>query len=520
MMRLDWTRALLAKHGLWIAALAVVAFVTVLVATQNGLNLNWDSGNYISYAHSIRAGDGLSIRVSANNTNRLVNWYENWPPLYPMVLALGSDVFAWARLLDAITFAIAVVLTYAIAYRVIGQVWAAGMAAIVYLTIPTVVREVYATPLSETIFTVFCLAIVLLMLNYRFGEEPKSMRPALYAAGLSALAMLTRYLGMTVAAGMIAYSVLWALSVRSRQRWLPAVMFALSFIPAFLYSLYLYAMTGSLTGGQPSHDPIKLSHIPETLRLMTLELAHALSFLGNLVGVRTNWWIIGVVILLVAVLGRLTWRHRAAVRRVFRSEDGLLVVYIAVYLVGFWILALPSTRIVADWRHFVPIYPAVLALVFHLLAVLPVDRRIVGAVVALYCVSGVAALQVTIQGEDWNSEAWRTDPIVARLAELIPPDALVHSNEVAYIGAHLGAEITLRTFGGSFGFQEYQCSDLVYPPGFSTAVFTLFDSDLLRGMTPDDARAYFTDWASPCGTVERIDNDSFAMIMSIHLNGR
>lgn len=47
MMRLDRVRASLAKHGLWIAALAVVAVVTVLVATQNGLNLNWDSGKIL-----------------------------------------------------------------------------------------------------------------------------------------------------------------------------------------------------------------------------------------------------------------------------------------------------------------------------------------------------------------------------------------------------------------------------------------------------------------------------------------
>ena len=508
------------KHGLWVIALTLTTMISVFIATQNGVNFGYDAGFYLSYAKSIQAGTGLSLRISAFSDTGVVRWIEAWPPLYPLILSLGADVFAWARLLDTITLAASVLLTYGLGYRLIRQTWAAGIAALVFLTIPTVLSEVFTIALSETVFTVLALLIVLLMSSYRFGEEPKSLRPALYAALLSMLALLTRYLGVPVTLALIVYSVLWALSVRSAQRWLPAIFFLLSLIPLGLWSLYLYIMTGNFTGVQQTNQPLKFSHIPESLRQMALQLLHGGVFVGDVLGIRSNWWIATIAGVLILLLMWLTWRQRAQVRRALSSLDALLVIYIVTYLVGFWALGARSHWIIADWRHYVPIYPAILILVFHLLAILSIRRAVIVAIAGLYCISGIAALPKTIQGSYWNTEFWRTDPVVNSLPDIIPPGTLVHGNEIGYLALHLGIDTAIRIFGGEAGFTEYQCSDLIYPPGFSRATFTLFDLPLLRRMTIDESRAFFTAWASPCGTVEKIVNDQNALIMIVHLNGR
>ncbi len=512
--------ALFRKHGIWVVGLALAAVISVFVATQNGVNFGYDAGFYLSYAENVQAGNGLSLRISAFRDSGPVRWIDAWPPLYPMILALGSNVFVWARLLDAITLAASVLLIYALGCRVIRREWAAGMAALIFLTIPTVLSEVFTIALSETVFMVLVLAILLLMSSYRFGEEPKSLRPALYAALLSTLALLTRYLGVPVTLAMIGYSVLWALSVRSARRWLPAIFFLLSFIPLGLYSFYLYAMTGSFTGVQQTDQVLKFSHIPESLRQMALQLLHAGVFVGDVLGIRSNWWIAVVAGGLILLLVWLTWRRRAQVRRAVSSLDVLLLIYTLTYLVGFWVLGARSNWIIADWRHYVPIYPALLVLFFRLLETLSVRRILIVGVGVLYGISGVAALPRTIQGSYWNTELWRTDPIIQSLPDIIPPGVLVHGNEIGYLALHLGIDTAIRTFGGEAGFRDYQCSDLYYLPGYSRAAFTLFDSPLLRGMTTEDARAFFTAWASPCGTVEKIVNDPNAMVMIVHLNGR
>ncbi|MEO8392422.1 MAG: glycosyltransferase family 39 protein [Chloroflexota bacterium] len=519
-MALRDLRAFVSRHGLWIVSLALIAVCIGIIATQNGLNYGYDGGNYLSYAENIRAGHGLSQRVSGFQSTQLVSWIIAWPPLYPMILALSGSVFAWARFLDVLMLTASVVLTYLIGVRVIGRSWAAAAAALVYLSIPTVLSEVFSTPLSETVFTVLALAIVLLMTQLRLGEPARSLRPALYAAALAAFAMLTRYLGLTLVVGMTLYSLLWALTLRSRRRWLPVLFFALSTIPLGLYALYLKGLTGSFTGAQETDAYLKLSHIPESLHQMSLQLLHGGIFLGTLFGLRTNWWIVAVVALVLIGIALAAWRHRALLRPAFNSADILLVVYIVTYIGGFWVLGARSHYIVADWRHYVPIYPAILVLIFHLLATLRINRILISAVVVLYCVSGVAALPRTLEGGYWNTTPWRTDPIVAQLPSLIPAGTLVHSNEIGYLALHLGIETSIRVFGGEAGFQEYQCSQLTYPTEFSTAAFTLFDSNMLRGMTPEAAKTYFTTWASPCGTVENVVSDSFAMVMVVHLNGR
>src|SRR4051812_945894 len=117
-MALRNLRVFAAKHGLWLSGLTLIAFCVGLIVTQNGLNYGYDGSIYLSYAQSIRAGYGLSLRVSAFQSTQLVSWLNAWPPLYPMLLALASNVVLWARLLDALTLTAAVALTYCIGYRV------------------------------------------------------------------------------------------------------------------------------------------------------------------------------------------------------------------------------------------------------------------------------------------------------------------------------------------------------------------------------------------------------------------
>ena len=176
---------------------------------------------------------------------------------------------------------------------------------------------------------------------------------------------------------------------------------------------------------------------------------------------------------------------------------------------------------IADWRHYVPIYPLVLLLALQLVLLARTPRWLNAILLALFVLSGAPSIARTGDGLLWNQPAWRNNDLVARLPELIRTEgALIHSNEPSYLLLRLGLDSTVRMFGGDAGFRDYTCDDLTYPDGFTHAVFVVIDMPFLRDTPPDAAADFYRAWAEPCGTVESMVNDSMAAITTVRLNGR
>ncbi len=143
---------------------------------------------------------------------------------------------------------------------------------------------------------------------------------------------------------------------------------------------------------------------------------------------------------------------------------------------------------------------------------------VAAGLLALYALSGVAALQTAATGLDYNAPIWHTDPVIAQLPTLIPPRTLVHGQDVGYLSYILGAAAPVRMFGGDSVFEQYTCADITYPPGYDYAAFTLMYSALLRTHPPEQVEALLRAWAAPCGSVEQIVMSDFALLMVVRLN--
>lgn len=500
--------------------LIVLALLVGVVITSSGANYYMDSAWYLVYARSVRDGFGLSAPITSYQDPQTTMWINQWPPLYPLLLAPGADGLAWGRLTSVALLAITVGLVYALSVKVLdGQRWLAMVPALLFIAIPSTTATVFSAIYSEALFIPLALSLLLILLRYRPGDESVSLAWGVGAAVVAALLCLTRYIGAAFCILGFIYLVAWARTVRHPARWWPALLLLLALVPLLLYMVYLWQQTGSFTGVQSTGHALSLEDIPDSLRNMAVELLHAFNYPFRLVGLRSNWWGFAAAGLLLALVTAVGWRRRRALRAAFDSRHALLLLTVLIYLGAFWYLAVRSDPVTArDLRHFVVIYPLILLLGVHILRVIRFPRAVAAGLLALYALSGVAALQTAATGLDYNAPIWHTDPVIAQLPTLIPPRTLVHGQDVGYLSYILGAAAPVRMFGGDSVFEQYTCADITYPPGYDYAAFTLMYSALLRTHPPEQVEALLRAWAAPCGSVEQIVMSDFALLMVVRLN--
>lgn len=509
------------KHSVFVIALLVVALLVGAIATWNGVNHHYDAAWYIVYARGLQQGDGFTVPISSYNSPITVGTINQWPPLYPMVLALGFgvDLFTWARMLSVGLLMLLGVGVYALALPALnGQRWGAFVAALLAVTFPVVTREGFSYARSETLFTV--LGVVFLWLMLRQTRTGQDVRYALWAAFVVVLLTLTRYVGVAFGLFGLVWSVVYAWRNRPR-RWHPLAAFLLSFVPLGLYALYLKAVTGSLTGTQTTADSLSLAGIPLGLETMLREMLHGLTFAFRVVGLRSNWWGLLAAAVIVGVLVMIAWRTRSQSDwgNVFNTYHGLIVVYIAVYSMTFWALGARSAIITEETsRHYIVVFPLLVLLAVSVIARTNPPRWFWGGLVVLYLVSGLVALRVPAAGLTYNRADWRSDPLLHSMAERIPPDTLVHTQYTPYLSWLLGVDVPVRTFGSyDGGFARFACDDLIYPQPYTHAAFTMIDAAYLRDTPPEDVAAFMQDWAAPCGEVVDYENNGFTLFMLVAL---
>ncbi|MGQ9889834.1 MAG: hypothetical protein ACUVSX_15320 [Aggregatilineales bacterium] len=500
--------------------LVVLALLVGIVATSNGANYYMDSAWYLVYARSFRDGSGLSAPITSYQNPQTVTWINQWPPLYPLLLALGADGLAWGRLTSLALLLVTVSLIYALGIKVLdGQRWLAIVPAILFLSIPSTTTTVFSGIYSEALFIPLALGLLLILLHYRPGRAFVSPKWSVGAAVVAALLCLTRYIGAAFCLLGVVYLAAWSRTVQHRTRYLPALLMLLALVPLLLYMVYLWRQTGSFTGVQSVGHELSLEDIPDSLRNMALELLHAFNYPFKLVGLRSNWWGFVVAVLLLAPVTATGWRKRQALRTAFDGRHVLLLLAVLAYIGAFLYLAVRSNPVTArDLRHFVVVYPLILLLIVRALSAIETPRVAAASLIMLYVFSGVTALQTASKGLDYNAPVWHTDPVIAQLPDLIPPQTLVHGQDVGYLSYVLGPHTPVRMFGGDHAFENYRCVDIVYPPGYRHAAFTLMYSPLLRTQSAEYVETFMRDWAAACGEVETIAMSDFALVMVVRLN--
>lgn len=172
----------------------MIAAALVLLGTRQGVGASFDSAVYVSGARNLADGAGL--------VNFSLQPIVSFPPGFPMTLAagdrLGIDPAQGARVLDAVAFAVLVLLTFLLVRRHVRRQWLCVWAAAAVAFAPALLG-VYTYAWSEPVFNVLVLAMLLIVeqLMVKRGRDPVLL---FLAAVIAGVAFSYRYAGITVLA--------------------------------------------------------------------------------------------------------------------------------------------------------------------------------------------------------------------------------------------------------------------------------------------------------------------------------
>ena len=220
-------------------AAALGAGLVLLRLASYGPSMGPDAANYITAARSLLAGDDL---VGAGGGP-----WVFWPPLYPAMLAggglFGLDPYAIAGPLNAVIFGLTVLVGGWWLRRHLHSrlLWLWGCLSIA-LALP--LTRLASHALSESAFILF-VTLSLTQIDAHLGGGGRAS--LVRAAAFSALACLTRYMGVSVILAVV--PMLLAARVAPREKMKRIVVYTLiAAAPVGLWMLRNFLLVESTTG--------------------------------------------------------------------------------------------------------------------------------------------------------------------------------------------------------------------------------------------------------------------------------
>jgi len=454
----------------WQIALPPVTALTVLLllgglVTRQGPAVTPDSVQYLSAAHHVARGEGVTTSITELTTARPRVPFAAWPPLLPVGLGLlmkeGVSPFIAPRILNLFCLALSVFALGWVA-REAGGTGAASATLYLYAVCfyPVLIAGfVWSEPLY--------VALSLLSLGFvGRGLRSRGRFPwALAAAGaLAGGTMLTRYIGFTLIAATAAG--LWLLLLHRSPRALAAGL-AAYLVPA-----------GLLGGGWLLRNRLETGYFfgearPEAWFGWDRVLADAGRSLwfdwtgpiarhpGPAAAILAGAGALGALV----ILGYLVSRLRLLRFTPPDSGGGLAFVlwlYVVAFLLGMIFLSRTVGFDPLNTRYLAPCYPAALVLAVMVARYLSgVDRRrppgnrarnLVATALVLLALPQLAATATLVLGTgheertvsypywtstQWDDPAWDADPGLAR-AETLARTGIVVSNLWDLVGIRSG----------------------------------------------------------------------------------
>lgn len=223
-------------------AQGVAGMLLVLYGTGTyGTGISPDSVAYLSTAQNLLAGRGFTVFDGG--------YYLSWPPLFPLMAALGSalgiDVLHGVRLLNAASFGLIVLFSGYLGLWYLRSKMLVFLAALsVLLSLPLLKVSVMAW--SEPLYALLSLAFFLTLAQW-FSTRRLSL--LLLSSFLVGLACLQRYLGITLLMTGAACLLLMEEDLSPGKRAARALLFILpAATPLLLWLARNYLVAGSLAG--------------------------------------------------------------------------------------------------------------------------------------------------------------------------------------------------------------------------------------------------------------------------------
>ena len=319
-----------------LAALAVLGAVLVLSRqVAYGVGLGWDSINYISVARNLLAGEGFVQDTFVETTEGSLD-YTMWAPLYPSLLAASGflvfDPWDVAGPLNAVIFGVTVFVAGRWLRRRIQSRPLVLLACLaVMLAIPLTRAASYA--MSETPFILFTTLSLIWIDKFVLDGKRTDL---VWAGVFTALACLTRYLGVTVLVAAMPL-LLFRPGVALLDRVKQCAAYALiSLIPIGLWMLRNTLLSGAPTGPKPpSNDTL-----PEIMSATLADLSRWALFWLPSDAVRVSASALTAMVLLALAVAILRvffrWRQGGASQQwsSFCLFGGFALMYLGVLLVA------------------------------------------------------------------------------------------------------------------------------------------------------------------------------------------
>ena len=222
--------------------LALVGVTLAWVTTPWGVRVGYDSYFYLNAAENLLKGLGLS---SLSGEGQLVP-LTHFPPFYSLILAAISlpsagDILLAARWAAVLVYGFDLFLFGFLIFRYTNS-WLAGLLGSGLFLISPIVIDIVVSAFSEGVFLV-CLMLALFFLTEGVGGLKAR---SLVAAGIaSALACLTRYVGVTIILTGV-FVIFFLSQVRFKEKVFAAIGYvALSGLPLFLWYVRNWIVAGS-----------------------------------------------------------------------------------------------------------------------------------------------------------------------------------------------------------------------------------------------------------------------------------
>lgn len=348
-----------------VVVLSALGVVVVLAREAGyGVALHYDSINYIGVARSLASGDGFTEIYGEGRP------YLHWPPLYPLLLAVAGllviDPYDVAGPLGAVVFGLTILIIGGyLLKRLESKYLALWCCAALTLSIPLSWMASWA--LSESVFILFVMVALIFM--HKFLERGQSRWLLLWVAVFSALALLTRYLGIALV-GLVLLTLLMQRGVAVHEKLKNVVMYALiSMIPICTWMIRNYVISGDFTGSRSEYVRYSLYEIVEGAWLVLREWSSL--FDSWYVSIALVVLVAGIVACMMVVVAR-TKDAKWYAWRPFYLFGGFAVAYVLVLVAA---MMLGNTGNGVQPRFLVPAYiPVVVVLVFALDGFLVYER--------------------------------------------------------------------------------------------------------------------------------------------------
>lgn len=402
-----------------------------------GVAVSHDSIFYMSAAESILRGDGVSWVDAGNVLKPLIHF----PPFYPLNLSLLGYFMGVRSAADwcaAIYLGMNVILIIFLVFRATKSTGASllgGMSAL----ISPLLLGIHLEAMSEPLYLSLTLASIILLAE---SLKSRSNWRLIGGAACASLAYLTRYIGVaTIVAGLSSLLLLYPGTFRARIK--KAVLYgAITAVPAFIWHLRNYHLTGSLTNRVLVFHPIYVDKLKEGLLAISewifppsvpLWLSLGLTAILFLITI----WIFGIGFVRTRK-GRGTQEafQKVAIPIPLLLYGGVYVVLLLTSLTFFDI----STRL--DNRILLPLYVILLILIpicihrmlrptklpYRKIAYM-LSMALFGVVISAYAYRSLGLIRtIKEEGMGYNNAAWNRSEIITVLRKL-DWDVVIYSNE-------------------------------------------------------------------------------------------